>query len=296
MSLGDIVGDGDAARVRVLHDGDTRSVEVVRRAHRSLGVDVVVVAHLLAVQLLCVAKARAGAAVGVHRGLLVRVLAIAQHGRPLQRETGECRPALVVPGGLHREPGGHRNVVGRGVRKCLGRQQASLVEREPAVAHGGQYVPVTVGIDDHGDGRVVLRRRSHHRRAADVDLLHALVGCGTARDGLAERIEVDHDEVERLDAELVELRPVGVEAQVGQDARVHAGVQRLDPPVEALREAGQLLDRRDRDPGRRDARCRRPGRHERHAGLVQAAREVLEPGLVIDTDQRAAYGARKVVE
>src|SRR5438132_265101 len=44
--------DGDAAGVRVLHDGDGGLVEVEHGAHGRVGVDVVVVAHLPAVQLL----------------------------------------------------------------------------------------------------------------------------------------------------------------------------------------------------------------------------------------------------
>ncbi len=40
-------------------------------------------------------------------------------------------------------------------------------------------------------------------------------------DRLDEWVKVRHDEVERLDAELLQLMPVGADAQVGEDARVH---------------------------------------------------------------------------
>ncbi len=52
VRLGDVRADRDAARVGVLDDRDARLVEVVGGAARRLGVDVVVVAHLLAGQLL----------------------------------------------------------------------------------------------------------------------------------------------------------------------------------------------------------------------------------------------------
>ena len=52
---------------------------------------------------------------------------------------------------------------------------------------------------------VVLGGGADHRRAADVDLLDALVRARARGDGVAERVEVDDDEVERLDAELGEL-------------------------------------------------------------------------------------------
>ena len=124
-----------------------------------------------------------------------------------------------------------------------GGQLLPLGQREAARGHGGEDVGVAGGVDDDGDRRVVLRRGAHHRRAADVDLLDALVGAGAGGDRLGERVEVDDDEVERRDAELLELRDVLGLAAVGQDAGVDGGVQRLHPPVQALREAGDLLDR-----------------------------------------------------
>jgi hypothetical protein len=55
---------------------------------------------------------------------------------------------------------------------------------------------------------VVLGGGADHRRAADVDLLHA-VGVGGARGHrLAERVEVDHTELEGLDLQLFELGDV----------------------------------------------------------------------------------------
>ena len=61
------------------------------------------------------------------------------------------------------------------------------------------------------------------------------------RHGVEERVQVDHDEVERLDAEARELRRgASSRLQVGEDARVHGGVQGLHPPVERLGEAGEL--------------------------------------------------------
>ena len=52
VGVGDVGADRDAARVGVLDDRDGRLVEVVRRTPGGVGVDVVVVGHLLAVQLL----------------------------------------------------------------------------------------------------------------------------------------------------------------------------------------------------------------------------------------------------
>ena len=120
-------------------------------------------------------------------------------------------------------------------------------------------------------------------------------GVAPERDGVDERVEVHDDELERLDAELVELLAVVLEPQVGEDAGVHARVQRLDPAVEALGEAGELLDLGHRDAGGGDLAGGRAGGDELDARGVQAAGELLEPGLVVDADQRAADRPRSSV-
>ena len=125
-----------------------------------------------------------------------------------------------------------------------GGEPAAVVEGEPAGLDLLEHPPVALGVHDDGDAVVVLRARPHHRRAADVDLLDALVGRRAGGDRLGERVEVGHEQVERRDAELVELREVLGTAGVGEQPRVHARVQGLHPAVEALGEAGELLDRR----------------------------------------------------
>ena len=73
------------------------------------------------------------------------------------------------------------------VAVCTNASAASalaLVEREAAGGDRGQHVGVAVRRGDDRDRRVVLGRRAHHRRAADVDLLDALVGRRARGDGL----------------------------------------------------------------------------------------------------------------
>jgi hypothetical protein len=176
------------------------------------------------------------------------------------------------------------------VRERLGGQPLPLLQGEPAGGHGGEHVVVRLGRGDDGDRRVVLGRRPHHRRSADVDLLDALVDARSGRDGLAERVEVGDHEVEGLDAELLELPDVGGQPPVGEDARVHLRVQRLDAAVEALREARQVLDLRDRDAEGLDAGGRAAGGDQRDARVAQGEDEVVEAGLVVDGDERAADG------
>ena len=118
---------------------------------------------------------------------------------------------------------------------------------KPPDPHRGQHTVVAERVDDHRDARMVLGGRAHHRRPADVDLFHALVDAGTGVHGLGERVQVDHHEFERRDAEFLERRDVLGLALIGQQPGVHVGVQRLDAAVEHLGEAGDVLDRRHRN-------------------------------------------------
>src|SRR5699024_10039594 len=69
-------GDGDAAGVVVLDHGDGRQRVIEGGAHRGVGVDVVVVAHLLAAELLGAGQAGTVLVGDGQAGPLVRVLAV----------------------------------------------------------------------------------------------------------------------------------------------------------------------------------------------------------------------------
>ena len=220
----------------------------------------------------------------------MRVLAVAQHGGlvPGRAHPGREAGALGGVGEHVAHPGGDGTSYVAVWTNASAASAWRCCEGEAAGGDRGEHVGVAVRRGDDRDRGVVLGGRAHHRRAADVDLLDALVGRGAGGDGLGERVEVGDDQVERLDAELDELLDVGGQPAVGEDARVHARVQRLDPAVEALGEAGELLDLGDRDAQPLDQGRGAAGGDERDAGLVQAADELLEPGLVVDRDQRAA--------
>ena len=73
-----------------------------------------------------------------------------------------------------------------------------------------------------------------------------------------------------------------------EDSGVNAWVQRLHPAVEHLREAGEILDPRDRParPPRAPPPCPR-SRRARSRARSGRSREVRDAGLVVDGDQRA---------
>ena len=105
-------------------------------------------------------------------------------------------------------------------------------------------------------------------------------------DGIGrERVEVRHDEVERLDAVLGHVGPVLRVRRVGEQAAVDLRVQRDHPVVEDRGHAGEVGDVGDRDAGLGDRRRGAAARHERHVELVERARELDDPGLVVDGQQ-----------
>ena len=186
------------------------------------------------------------------------------------------------------QPAGDRSVVsgGVGVRARLQPPSRALVHLA-LLLQLGKDDTVICGIDHHGDVLGVLRRGTDHRRPADVDVLDDLLVRQAFRDRLAERVQVDHHQVDRLKPLLLHVGLVGGELAPREDAAVHLGMQRLHPPAQHLRRAGEVLDllhlhallgehcggaarRQDLDP--------KPG---------EAAGELHQARLVRDADQRA---------
>ena len=190
---------------------------------------------------------------------------------------------------LARQPRGHGGVVGGGVGEGLGGQAAAGGQGEAALAHGGGDVVVALGAGDHGDGRVVLGGGAQHGGATDIDLLDAGVEGGAGGDGVGEGVEVDDDQVDGghpQGGQLVEV--VGL-AAVGEDAGVDGRVEGLDPPLEALGEAGDLLHRGDGQARGGDGGGGGAGGDDLDAGVGQGPGERDEAGLVVDGYEGAAH-------
>ena len=150
-------------------------------------------------------------------------------------------------------------------------RRADLVEDRPVVGR----------IDDDPDVGVVLGRRPHHRRTADVDQLHARVA--------GERVQVDDDEGDRLDAVLGHVAPVLGVVEVGEDAAVHLRVQGDDAVAEDRREARDLGDVGDRQSGVGDGGGRAAARQQLPSGVGEAAGEVDDAGLVVHGEQGGGH-------
>ena len=123
------------------------------------------------------------------------------------------------------------------------------IGRSTQALHVGEDRRVVFGIGYDGDEVVVLGRRPNKGGTADIDVLDAVRPGRAARHGLAEGIEVDHHEIDGLQTVLPHGGEVALFVPPRQDAAVDAGMQRLDPPVHDLREAGDLGDLGDRQLG-----------------------------------------------
>src|SRR5699024_3110770 len=281
-------------------------------AHGGVRVDVVVVAHLLAAELLGAGEAGRGLVGDGQAGALVRVLAVAERGGDAelggvgvgQVEDAELRAVVLglgVPGGcgpgllgvleLGEHPVADRVVVLGGAGEGDGRELLALGEGEAPGGRGLRRDRVALRVDDHGDGGEVLRGRTHHGGAAHVDLLDDLVEAAARGDGLAEGVEVDHDQVEGGDLVRLQLLPVVGEALVGEDAAVDARVEGRDPAVEHLGGSGDGRDVGDRDAGVPDGAAGGAGGDDLHAVRGEGAGQLDDAGLVVDGDQGSGQGA-----
>ena len=181
--------------------------------------------------------------------------------RPCARARGRC---TAGSGSSALQPRDDLRVERRGARERGDRERAAGVVADRVVV-GVELLEqrrVLRRVGDDGDERVVLRRRAHHRGPADVDGLDVGV--------LRERVEVRHDEVERLDAVGGHVVVVRRLRAVGEDAAVDLRVQRDDPVVEDRRDAGDVVDRGDGDAGLGDGLGRAARRHELDAALAGA--------------------------
>ena len=137
--------------------------------------------------------------------------------------------------------------------------------------------------------REVLRGAAQHRGPADVDHLDGfLLADAVAAGDLAERIEVDADDVERSDVLFLEGRDVVGVIAAREDRSVDVGMERLDAAAEHGCGPGQLLDLFDLESGLVLEEVRgAAARDELEAEIGQPARELLQARLVVNGDQCA---------
>src|SRR5690606_35519426 len=133
-----------------------------------------------------------------------------------------------------------------------GEFEPQAVCRGAVCVHLGEYARVIRRVDDHGHATclstVVLRRCAQHGRPADIDVLDG-VGEAAIRlcDGFAEGVKVDHQQIDAVDALLIQGLHVGLAVAACQQASVYLRVQGFDAPIKDLRGTRVLRDFRHRD-------------------------------------------------
>ena len=150
-----------------------------------------------------------------------------------------------------------------------------------------EHQRIVLRLDHDRDVGVVLGGGADHGRAADVDVLDAGVEAGALGDGLLERIEVDHQEVDRPDA--VRRHRGGVLRVVanGEQTAVDERVQRLHPAVHHLGKAGELGHVEHAQPGVGEGLARAAGGDEFDAVAAPARGRNRRGAILSETDKRA---------
>ena len=181
----------------------------------------------------------------------MRVHAVLQlaHG---QVGTGHDYVRLLLGVQLLGEPGADGRVVLGGEGEGLRGEAAAQLDGGAAIVclhllHQSRVLSGR-GADDHGG--VVLGGRTQHGRTANIDVLDAGLEVVALRHGVLESVEIQHHEVDHLDAVVLHvLLMLGV-ASHGEDSSVHLpittnddrhlGVQGLHSSVHHLRGSGVL--------------------------------------------------------
>ena len=255
-----------------------------------VGVVDVVVGQLLTLHLPRRADAEARARRPVERGALVRVLAVAQRLDQFAAKGAVIGRVIMQRVG---KPVGDRCVIGGRARIGLGGERLAQFVGEHAgmLRHFAEHFFVVGRLHHHRDVGVVLGGGADHGRSADVDVLDAIVVGRAVGDGGLERVEVHHQQVDRLNAVLLHrLGVFGIGADRQQPA-VHLRMQRLHPSVHHFRKAGELGNVGDGKPGVIQRLGGAAGGNELDAVVGKLIGEFDQAGLVGDRQQGAGDAA-----
>ena len=280
-----VLADGHAARVGVLHDDHGGLFELGHQLIGGVGVGDVVVAQLLALDLGGVGHTRTALPGAVEGARLVRVLSVAQG---LGQRTGDRLAGGSFVADLTGEPARDGGVIGGGAGEGAGGQTLAQLQRGGAIGlQGFQNLIDRILVDADGHIAVVLRGRADHGRSADVDVLDGGFKTAARGHGGLERIEVDPGDIDAADAVFGHGCGVGWLVPHAQQAAVHHRVQGLDPAVHHFREAGQIghILHRQAEPG--DGGAGAAGRDQLDAEIVQGAGGLFQTGLVAQRNQGA---------
>jgi hypothetical protein len=285
----------DAARVGVLDDDAGGCLELAHAFPSGVGIRQVVEGEFLALTLAeARQRTRLRLRLAVERGLLVRVLAVAQvlhldeagvelvgEGRSVGNGVGrriEAQRGQVVTDG---------RVVLRDAVEGRDRECEARRPTQPALtAQGVDQRGVLPRVGQHRDMGPVLGGRAQHRRAADIDILDGLVqGAAGTRHRRLKGVEIEYQQVDGRDAVFGHHRIV--HAPATQQPAMDFRVQRLDAAVHDLGKTGVGRDFGDRQPGLLERLVSAAGGEQFYLQGGERLGEFEETGLVGDRQQGA---------
>ena len=196
-----------------------------------------------------------------------------------------CASARVQRGQVVRD---HAVVARRCARTPSWPARTAWRASTPPASQLGEHARIVRRVDRPRDVLPVLGRGAQHRRAADVDVLDRLVERAVgARHGLRERIQVDHQHVDRLDAVRVPAPPCApASSRRASRPPWMRGCSVFTRPSsisgKPVYSATSVTGSADSASSARGA----AGGQQRDAPLMQRPRELDDAGLVGDGDQR----------
>ena len=263
-------------------EGDAeRLLEVPQDVQGRIGVLDVVVGEFLSLDLAGESE-REGNRIeaGVELGALMRVFAVAESLLEIVFEEEFFVQSRLLAHILRDAA----VVLGRMGISLGGKLKARFRRRIPLLADFSEDGIVIGRIADDGDVPPVLGGAADHGRAADIDILDGVLeGDSFLRDGLAERIEVHADQVDRLDAVFFQGFHMGGHVPAGQDTAVNLRMEGLDPSVADFREAGHFTDSNRPDALAFQKLLRSAGRDDFPTKIDKPLDESDETCLVTDT-------------
>ena len=240
---------------------------------RCLGVKHVEIAHGLAVVLHGIVPPTALTGESVAGANLMRVLAVAEILDAFGCQVYRLRQWIFVNRVVGRvEPLDDRRVVGRGVGKGLASQPTFGRRGEFTSRDFLGYSVVVIWIDNDADELMILRGRSHHRRAANVDEFDPGVG--------AEGIQIYDDQVDRCDVVGFQIGLMFRVVAVGQDSAVNLWMKRHHPMTEHDRRSGVIGNVGDRQAGIGDHLGGAAAGEQRPTCVDERRGQFGDPGLV----------------
>ena len=278
----------------MLDDNAGRFLELFDTLQCGIGIADIIVRQFLALQLAGSGDAGLGRGFfGVEGSALVRVFAVTHFLGLVELQVDGTRQFFHAAIGFNpaKIVGDHAVIAG-GMFKGLYREveTGGVADNAVIVIEFLQYTAIVFRLDDNADIGVILGAGADHGRAADIDVFNGVFQAAAFLcHGGFKGVEVDHDQVDRVDA--VDLHNTVINTAAAENAAVNLRMQRLDAAVHDFRKARVLGDFHDRNHIVHQQPGGAAGGENLDTPFTQGAGKVNYAGFVGNTDKGASYGA-----